>query len=101
MTEQNPPPAARIPDGSVVITPVQMYERITSTEAKVDHLTAIIDPALQNIRDDVAELKTDAEKVHSDFETRLRALERWRWQAGTVVAVVVFAAGIFEAFIGR
>lgn len=84
---------SEIPHGSVVITPSQMYDLMQSTRDEVKHLTAIVDPALAEIRADVArnaerietvtaERKTAVEKLHAADEKldgRVRALENWRW----------------------
>lgn len=85
---------AQIPDGSVIITPTQMYSEIQSANAKIDHLTAIIDPAMQDMRHDVA-----------DHETRIRTLEMWRWKAAgvgaAVGAVVAVLGGVLETMMAR
>lgn len=72
MTEHIDP---SMPPGSVIITPAQMYVEIRAMGTKLDHLSSVIDPALSTIRDDVAEVVVDV----ADHETRIRAIERWRW----------------------
>lgn len=73
---------ATMPPGSVIITPGQMYAEIRDMAVKVDKLTAIIDPALTTIREDVAEVVADV----ADHESRIRAVERRLWVAAGIAA---------------
>jgi hypothetical protein len=77
-------PSMRIPDGSVVITPTQMYQEIRETHDLVKDVAAKLDPALTEIRNDIA-----------DHEGRIRGIERrvWFW-AGTASALGA-SAGYF------
>jgi hypothetical protein len=72
-----------IPDGSVIITPAQMYQQIGDLADAVRDLKGAVDPALRDVRHDIA-----------DHETRLRAQEQRKtvapaalaWAIGTAVA---------------
>lgn len=77
---------SEIPHGSVVITPAQMYDEMRAVRDEVKHLSSIVDPALHELRTDVAEnsarIETiKAERIAADekLEIRVRALENWRW----------------------
>lgn len=75
---------AQIPDGSVIVTPTEMYAEIRAANQKIDHLATLLDPAVQDIRHDVA-----------DHETRIRSLEHRVWRAAgmaTVAASVIALA---------
>jgi len=39
-------PQSAIPQGSVLITPNEMYREIQAIGKKVDHLSTVVDPAL-------------------------------------------------------
>ena len=71
-----------MPPGSVIITPAQMYSEIRTMSEKVDHLAAVIDPALSTIREDLGEVRV----VQADHESRLRAIDRRLWLAAVVAA---------------
>lgn len=82
--------SAQIPDGSVIVTPTQMYSEIQAANSKIDHLTAILDPAVQDMRHDIA-----------DHESRIRTLEQWRWKAAGVAATVLALGGVVEVLLSR
>lgn len=71
-----------MPPGSVVITPTQMYGEIRIMAGKVDHLAAILDPALSTIREDIALVRT----TQQDHENRLRSLDKRVWIAAVIAA---------------
>lgn len=73
---------AQIPDGSVVVTPTDMYREIRDMHDELRALNSSINPALQELRADV-----------SDHESRIRTLERRVWQAAGAVGVVAVFAG--------
>jgi len=85
-----------MPPGSVIITPSQMYAEIRVMSGKVDHLASVIDPALSNLREDVAAVRT----VQTDHESRLRSLDKRMWIAAILAAAS--GAGISQLlpFIG-
>jgi hypothetical protein len=66
-----------IPEGSVIITPSQMYAEIRAMHASVEKLANTVDPALSDIRSDVR-----------DHETRIRGIERRMWQVAGAVALI-------------
>lgn len=47
-----------IPDGSVVITPAQMYQQIGDLANEVRELRGVVDPALSELRTDVKDHTT-------------------------------------------
>lgn len=81
-----------IPDGSVIITPSQMYQQIGDLANAIRDLKGVVDPAVAEIRHDV-----------SDHETRLRVIEQRKyvspqavfWAFGTAVA----ALGVLVTFL--
>ena len=76
--------SAQIPDGSVVVTPTDMYREIRDMHDELRALNSSINPALQEIRGDV-----------EDHETRIRTLEKFSWKqigASSVLATVVSGA---------
>ena len=77
-------PLAEAPDGSVYITPKQMYDELLRLRDAVQGLCKTLDPALDDIRNDVG-----------DHETRIRALERRMWQAVGASAVLSSLGGAF------
>lgn len=92
-----------IPDGSVVITPRQMYDELQATRKAVEKLTNTVDPALTDLRDDVGKLDVrvgqvdtrvdDVERAHGNrlsvIETKLRVLAGVLGTAIAGAAVVV------------
>lgn len=72
-----------IPDGSVVITPAQMYRQIGDLAEAVRDLKGAVDPALTDIRHDV-----------TDHETRIRTIE-----ARKVVSPATLNAAIGTAIV--
>ena len=81
-----------IPDGSVIVTPAQMFAEMRDMHDEIKSLRSEVSPVLTDIRSDV-----------QDHEGRLRVLEANRWkQAGIVGAVSALmssglAVGLFEA----
>lgn len=83
--------SAVIPDGSVIITPTEMYREQQATHQAVRDVSGKLDSALS----DHARRMDGTDKDIADHETRIRGLEKWRWGAGGVVAVVsVGASGL-------
>ena len=76
--QPNPPTMLPIPDGSVVITPAQMYSQIGTLTDEVRGLKGVIDPALSEIRTDVKDHAKDLDEHRTklvDLGTRLTILE--------------------------
>lgn len=71
-----------MPAGSVVITPTQMYNEIQGMSKKVDHLAAVMDPALTTLRQEIVEVARDV----ADHEMRLRSLDKRIWLAALLAA---------------
>lgn len=97
-----------LPDGSVVITPNEMYREMQEIAKKVDHVATILDPAVAQIRvelteskERVAALASERELVTNALDSRVRALENWRWFVLGVAAVFGPAGGyILTSLIG-
>lgn len=86
--------AQKIPDGSVVITPTEMYAEIRTMHDEVRGVAAMLDPAISEIRTDITDIRED----QKDAELRLRGLEKFRWMAagmGTLLTAGV-SVGLVE-----
>lgn len=114
---------AAIPEGSVVITPIEMYREMQATHQAVRDVSGKLDGALEAH----AHRLDDHDKVLTDHEGRIRhgeqagatkkdvevvkkdveALQRWRWRSAGIASAVsaVGAAGgtalIMRAVIGH
>lgn len=84
-----------LPDGSVIITPNEVYREMQDISRKVDNLAAIVDPALTQLRADVAETQS-AVQANS---VRIGALENWRWFVVGAAGVVAAVAGSTSGFV--
>lgn len=86
-----------IPQGSVVIPPIEMYKEIQDIGKKVDHLTSVVDPAIADIRNDIAEIKTDKVRM----EVRISKVEtKQAWMSGIFAAVsTLLTSGLVTALI--
>lgn len=71
-------PLGPIPEGSVVITPTEMYREVQATHSAVQDLAAKLDSVPGRV---------------ADHEARLRAVERAVWWAAGAAAVLGGAAG--------
>lgn len=93
-----------IPDGSVVITPAQMYGEIQETRKSVDRLVATVDPSLSDIRSDVDQHRHDIDKL---FESRNRAREQLTAintklnAAWAFIGLICTVAGVVTAIVIR
>lgn len=88
------------PPGSVIVTPTKMYEELQAVGKKVDHLAAILDPSLAQIRAEVSENKERIAVITAErkgdvgaLDRRVRALENWRWFVLGVAAALGTAGG--------
>ncbi|MFJ3826250.1 hypothetical protein [Streptomyces nodosus] len=82
-------PSAPIPDGSVVITPTEVYAEVRATHDEVKSVSAKLDGL------PVA----DHGRMLRDHETRIRVLERARWPLPSIAAVTAvgsLALGLYE-----
>lgn len=75
---------AVIPEGSVVITPTEMYREMLATHQAVRDVAGKLDSALG----DTARRLDGVDKDLGDHETRIRGLERRMWAAAGAAAVV-------------
>jgi hypothetical protein len=64
-----------IPDGSVIITPTQMYQQIGELAIAVRDLKSVVDPAITDVRHDVA-----------DHESRIRVIEGRKYVSPVALA---------------
>lgn len=88
---------ARIPEGSVIITPTEMYSEMRSIGQKIDHLSAVMDPAVTELRGDISELKAE----QSTQRERLSSLDRRVYAIGAVAAALGGVAGYVLPLITR
>lgn len=79
-----------IPEGSVIVTPSQMYDEIRSANSKIDHLTDVLDPALDNIREDLADIK----RKQDEHDIRIAEGENWRSRAKGALGVLLFVTPV-------
>lgn len=95
-----------IPEGSVVITPTQQWEAMQGLRDEVKHLSAVVDPALSQVRVDIArnasridveeiERKSEdakiSDRVHQQ-ETAGYVTSTRMWTVAGVLAGVIVAA---------
>ncbi|MFB7597271.1 hypothetical protein [Streptomyces sp. NPDC056160] len=83
-------PSAPIPDGSVVITPTEVYAEVRATHDEVKSVSSKLDSL------PIA----DHSHLLADHETRIRTLERARWPLPSLAAVTSVGAlvlGLYEA----
>lgn len=76
-------PSTPIPDGSVIITPTEVYVEVRATGDAVRELALKLDTI-------------PAELV--DHEARLRVLERGRWPLPALAAIISIAALVLGAW---
>lgn len=77
-------PSAQIPAGSVVITPVQMYEEMRKTHEAVERIELKLDPVVERI---------------GDHENRIRVLEKFQWKATGIAVSVATLAGVASGYV--
>lgn len=87
-------PSAQIPEGSVVITPIEMYREQQATHttmlnvvSKIDSLTDKLDHSLEDQSKRI-EAIDGKDGILVKHDSRLTALERWRWKSAGVAAVI-------------
>jgi len=99
--------------GSVIITPTKMYEEMQDIGRKVDHLSSVVDPALNKLREDIiagrgehatiqAEIKVEESERKADvykLDSRIRIVENWRWFVLGIAAVIGPAASILVSLV--
>lgn len=77
-------PSAQIPAGSVVITPVQMYDEMRKTHEAVERIEAKLDPVGATI---------------ADHENRLRVLEKFQWKAVGIATTIATLVGVSSGYV--
>lgn len=65
----------QVPEGSVVITPSQIYEKMESIRDEVRHLSSVVDPALNEVRTGIAANATRIEQIRAERVEQFTALE--------------------------
>lgn len=89
---------ATIPEGSVVITPTEMYREMVDTHRAVQNISTKLDGALS----DNGRRLDGIDKDLVDHETRLRGLERRVWMAvGVSTAVSGGAAALISQLVTK
>lgn len=88
--------ASEIPSGSVIITPDDMWRTIqetrdiaAGTRKSVDELKVLVNPALNDLRDDIHVLDTREQKHHEDHDAKILALQQQSWSSRWVPALVM------------
>lgn len=92
-----------VPDGSVVITPRDMYDQLVDNTKAVEKLTEMVGPAISDIRADVAENRSHivaTEKQQIAHGNRLTVIETKVWAFGAGLATVQGAIAIYLAVKG-
>ena len=77
-----------VPGNGVRITNREIYDRLVSLEVKVDRLAGLADLSIP-----------ESLKVHNDYESRLRSLEKWRYGIPAGILIGIFA--LVEALVRR
>lgn len=80
----------------------QLHTHLTTVHRSLETLAANFDQkiassvGLKMDREDVLQMKNDADKLHTDHETRIRRLERYAWSAIGVLAVAQIALAFIK-----
>jgi len=94
-------PSAQIPAGSVVITPVQMYDEMRATHEVVTRIEAAINPIpgiLADQSNQLDQLRGIPADV-ADHESRLRVLERFGGKAAGIALAVSAVVGVGSSYV--
>lgn len=93
------PDSIPVPDGSVIVTPAQMFAELREMHDEIRQLRNVVDPAIRDLNTDildheqrirVIEAKPD---VTDDVEQRIRSLEANRWKLAGGIAIVSTLVG--------
>jgi len=93
-----------VPEGAVIITPAQMYNEIQETRRSVDRLTSTIDPAMLDMRHDLADFGarlTALDVRQAKDANRITVLETKLVAAWAMLGLLTAAVGIVAAFFGK
>src|SRR5690348_15447382 len=100
-----------IPDGSVVITPRQMYDQIgelaqavRGVSEDVRAVKSAVDPAIAEVRSDIVEVKSRtaaAEGEQTRLATRVTILETKIRVAWALFGAVLIALGVVAGFLSH
>lgn len=101
MSDQGFPAASQIPAGSVVITPVQMYEEMRATHEVVTRIEAALNPlpAILADHEKQLDLLRGLPDVAADHEARLRLLERFQWKAVGIASTIATLVGVSAGYV--
>lgn len=73
-----------VPQGSVIITPNDMYKEIQEIGRKVDHVATVVDPAISNLREIAAQNRGDIRAQDARITTTEKTLS---WMKGIGAAI--------------
>lgn len=79
-----------------------LHTHLSTVHRSIEGLQQSIDPKIKEAiapkmdREDVFQMKSDADKLHLDHETRIRRLERYAWSAIGVLAVAQIALAFIK-----
>lgn len=85
-------------DGSVIITPKEMYDQLVVNTRAVEKLTDTIGPAMATLRadhDDLVHRVDDAEETQVVQGNRITKVETKLWAAGAFLTLADFAVGAY------
>lgn len=85
---------AEIPHGSVVVTPTEMYHELRNMSDELKRLVAVVDPAIAEVRLDIAEQKASLHTTKTDVWAKLNELDRRLHGMNLRLAVVATAAAV-------
>jgi hypothetical protein len=89
VTDQTPPTSPPTVDPFTgVVTARDIYAVAMTTQGDVRRLVE----RMEHQETRAEERQRDHDAAHTDYETRLRALERWRWGTGAALAGVFLLA---------
>lgn len=92
------------PDGSVIITPRQMYDELLATRQAVERLTNTVDPAIADIRADQAQTRTDVDTLYTSRNTldrRVTIIETKLNAAWAAIGLLLAACGVLVALLAK
>jgi hypothetical protein len=102
--------STQIPEGSVIITPVEVYREMQNMSHAIQGISTKLDVALTDNNRRVETLEKDSAAQDQqlrrlndtpqrieDHEGRIRGLERWKWGVGGTVTLVSSGAAALVA----
>lgn len=74
------------PEGSVVISPMMMYQRLLALSDDMRDVKGLLDPSLKEVRHDIA-----------DHETRIRLIEKRVWMFTGIGTFIASGVGLLAS----